>query len=156
MASVITIDEAVLSLAAQKAIETLIDKYDSLDMRATGQWANELSYRIDGNKVTIRGMAYTQQLVQGRGPSDRMPPVGDIYRWMLAKRSFTGEKTMSRAWAIAKKIQKEGTSYYPDGTDLLEVLEDPKFVDEFNKIVGDFLRITIADELTRDIKNTLL
>src|SRR5699024_3290587 len=116
MDSVITIDEAVLSLAAQKAIETLIDKYDSLDMRATGQWANELSYRIDGNKVTIRGMAYTEQLVQGRGPSDRMPPVGDIYRWMLAKRSFTGEKTMGRAWAIAKKIQKEGTSYYPDGT----------------------------------------
>ena len=101
-------------------------------------------------------MAYTEQLVQGRGPSDRMPPVGDIYRWMLAKRSFTGEKTMGRAWAIAKKIQKEGTSYYPDGTDLLEVLEDPKFVDEFNKIVGDFLRITIADELTREIKNTLL
>lgn len=157
MASVIEIDQAVLEMAAKKAIEVLIDKYDSLGMRASGEWANQLEYVIEGNnKVVIRGMDYTEQLVQGRGPSSQMPPVDAIYQWMLNKSSFTGEKTRSMAWAISKKIQKEGTKYYQDGgTDLLEVLDDPALVDEFYKIIGDFLRITIAEQLTRDIKQAL-
>lgn len=153
MATGIRLDKAVLELAAKRAIEILIDKYDSLGMRASGKWADELEYVIENNeKVVIKGMDYTEQLVNGRRPGG-MPPVDDIHQWMLDKKTFSGDRSKSRAWAIAKSIANSGTVYYRDGgTDLLEVLEDPSIVEEFYNILGDHIRIVIAEQLTNDIK----
>ena len=146
------IPEEVMAKATAIAIQMLIAKYESLDMRASGKWADELEVVREPNKAIIRGMDYTQYLTHGRPPSDRLPPVDKIYQWMLDKQSFSGEKTLSRAWAIAKKIQKEGTSWYPNGSDLLEVLEDPKTIEEFSKVIGDYLIVYISEDLIRHAK----
>lgn len=148
------IPDDVIARACNAAIDVLIDKYDSLGMRASGKWADELVYEISQHTAVIKGMDYTQYLTNGRPPSDRMPPVDAIYQWMQDKATFQGEKTMGRAWAIAKTIQREGTSWYKaGGSDLLEVIEEPRVQQEFNRIVGEYIVAFISEDLVRYAKS---
>lgn len=146
-----TIDENILQRAAEAAIELLIEKYDNLRMRASGKWADGLSYQIDGNTVTILGYDYTEYLAKGRPPGT-LPPVTKIYQWMQVKPGFTGPKDMSRAFAIAHNIKKKGTSWYQKGgSDLVEVLEDPEVTSLFYKIVEEGLLVSINEQLVRTV-----
>ena len=101
--------------------EILIPKFISLGMNASGEWIQSLEVRGD----EIWGRHYTVQLVQGRSPG-RMPPPSALARWAQVKLGVSAEDSIGVGWAIAKKIEKEGTNYYPQGTDLLEVLGKPR------------------------------
>ena len=148
------VPDKILEKAAEKIIEILIDKYDKLGMRASGKWAESLEGRTRPNSVYVYGEKYTEQLTKGRGPSERIPPVNKIYQWMQDKKNFRGEKTLSRAYAIAHTIRKEGTSWYQaGGSDLMEILEDEDVLDEFYKIIGEEIKIEISKILVRDLKN---
>lgn len=148
---VIAIPESVLVRALHRAIQVLIARYDELKMRASGNWAEQLEYEIQQNKGIIKGEFYTEFLTKGRPPSQKMPPVSAIFQWMLDKPGFSGPKTLGRAFAIAKKIQKEGTSWYPQGSDLIEILDDPKVTDEYYDEVSKYLVVEISDILRRQI-----
>lgn len=149
-----TIPEDIIARACNAAIEVLIDKYDSLGMRASGKWADELVYEIQQHRAVIKGMDYTQFLTHGRPPSEAMPPVDAIYQWMLDKQTFAGEKTRSRAWAIAKSIQASGTSWYKaGGSDLLEVINEPRVQEEFARIVGEYIVVYVSDDLVNYAKS---
>lgn len=141
----------IIDKALDKAIEVLIAKYDELGMRASGKWARELEPISQTNRGVIRGMAYTEQLVQGRAPGNR-PPISPLEDWVKAKFGLSGKQATSTAFAVANKIAKEGTTWYPDGSDLLEVLESPEVTQAFYDIIGDYLRVQITEELTRTLR----
>ena len=104
----------------------LIPKFNDLDMNASGEWLGALSVKgVSSNRGEIWGRPYTRQLENGR-PGGSMPPVSAIEKWVNDKFGIFGKEANQRAWAIAKKIQKEGTSYYPQGTDLIKVLYEPE------------------------------
>ncbi len=146
------VPESVIIDALNKAIDVLIQKYDELGMRATGDWVNGLEGRTRTNGGEIWGLPYTEQLVQGRAPGKR-PPIAPLERWASAKFGVSGRQATSMAFAVANKIAQEGTTWYqPGGSDLLEVLEDQRVVDTFYNAIGSYLTVQVADELTRSLK----
>lgn len=102
----------------------LIPKFNELNMNASGEWLGALSVKSVGNNIgEIWGKDYTYYLEHGRA-GGKMPPISVIEKWVGDKFGIYGSEATQRAWAIAKKIQKEGTSYYPKGTDLIKVLHE--------------------------------
>ena len=97
----------------------LINKHLELKMRASGNWIDSLQIESSKNNIKLIGEKYTDQLVYGRKPG-AMPPVSAIEDWIKVKGIVSDIPVTSLAWAIAKKIQKEGTNYYMQGgTDLV-------------------------------------
>lgn len=100
-------------------------KFISLGMNASGSWLNSLQARSDNGNGEIWGMDYTYFLANGRKPGTA-PPVSALIPWVTAKFGVGGNEARGIAFAVAEKIKKEGTEYYPNGTDLLEVLNSPE------------------------------
>lgn len=101
--------------------DILIPKFLSLGMNATGDWIAALEARANGFTGEIWGLDYTKYLVEGRSPGGK-PPVAPLVRWAQAKFGLPQPEALGMAFAVRYKIAEEGTSYWPSGTDLLEVL----------------------------------
>jgi len=128
----------------------LIPKFVSLGMRATGDWINALEPRAENGNGVIYGFDYTYWLVNGRKPG-KMPPVSALLPWVNAKLGISGKEALRVAFAVATKIKNEGTSYFPEGTDLLEVLNSPECVDYVTSQLGNFYRFEINKILIKQL-----
>lgn len=117
MIDVVAIERVVERELTKIKIE-LIDKYDSLGMRASGKWAENLEIEIisDGNtiKARILGLDYTRQLVFGRAPGS-FPPIVEIENWIDNKGIVSDIPTEQLAFLIARKIKNFGTKWYQQG-----------------------------------------
>lgn len=131
----------------------LIPKFLSLGMNATGDWINALEARADENTGEIWGLDYTEYLVNGRPPSEKKPPIAPLVRWATAKLGVSGQQAVSVAFAVSNKIAKEGTSYYPSGTDLLEVLESKEVSQYIYTELGASIAGQVRALIVRDLKN---
>src|SRR5690625_2997137 len=121
--SMIIVSAEAIEKALNVIIDIVVNRYDELDMRASGKTADSLEARAWDNHGEIWGDKTFEYLAKGRPPSEKRPPVDAIFQWMLDKRSFTGPKTKSMAYAIATSIQQEGTSWHKQGgSDILEIL----------------------------------
>jgi len=118
----------------------LIPKFKELGMDASGQWIKEVEAR--GNQIW--GMDYTYWLAIGRKPNQDQSPEA-IHSWVgWAGSTFLKDWVESKGlninpYAVAYKIAREGTDYYPSGTDLLEVLESREVEEFIQKKVGQFI-----------------
>lgn len=131
----------------------LVERYDELGMRNTGDFEKELEVRTGANKGEIWGVHYAEYLAKGRPPSDKYPPIDAIHEWVMTKPNFRGERSRSVAWAIATKIKQEGTSWYQQGgTDLLEILESEEVMNVFLEALGQKMKVRIEENLKRMIK----
>lgn len=128
----------------------LIPKFISLGMNASGQWINSLEARAENGRGEIWGRDYTYYLVNGRAGGKR-PPITPLISWVGYKFGLYGNEAKSAAFAIANKIAKEGTEYYPNGTDLLEVLQS----DEVKQYVYDKIGIAVAGQIQSQIRRDL-
>lgn len=128
----------------------LIPKFNELKMNATGEWINSLE--VENNK--IRGRKYTEQLVYGRN-AGKLPPIAPLEKWVQAKFGYSGSQAKSMAFAVAKKIEKDGTTWKKKGgSDLLEVLETDDVINFINKKLGTYLTTEITLEFQRQLKTT--
>jgi len=118
-------DEAIIQTMNGVIEKFLKPKFISLGMNATGQWLNSLEGRAVNGNGEIWGMDYTYWLAHGRKPGTA-PPVSVLIPWVNAKLGIGGKDAIGIAFAVASKIKAEGTKYYPEGTDLLEVLNSPE------------------------------
>jgi hypothetical protein len=126
----------------------LIPKHKALGMEATGEWINSLETK--GN--TIRGRKYTEQLVNGRA-AGKAPPIAPLETWVNAKFGITGKQATSFAFAISKKIAKEGTSWkQKGGSDLLEVLETKEVLDFINSKLARYFQAEITLQIQRQLQ----
>jgi hypothetical protein len=126
----------------------LIPKHKELGMEATGEWINSLETK--GN--TIRGRKYTEQLVYGRN-AGKAPPITPIEKWVNAKFGITGKEATSFAFAISKKIAKEGTSWnQKGGSDLLEVLETRQVLEFINSKLSRYFQTEISLQIIRNLQ----
>lgn len=130
-------------------------KFIELGMDASGQWLRSLEVRTSLNRGEIWGMNYTYWLSEGRRPGKR-PPIAPLVQWVGNKFGLYGKEAVSAAYGIANKIAKEGTSYYPNGTDLITILQSDEVKQFINRKIGDYLieqtRLTILEK----VKNTLI
>lgn len=151
MSSEIKISDELILQTMQNVIDLfLIPKFISLGMNATGSWIKALEPRAENGNGAIYGIDYTYWLANGRKPG-KMPPVSALIPWVNAKFGIGGKEAIGIAWAVATKIKNEGTSYYPEGTDLLEVLNS----DEVKNYIYSQLREGITIEINKILKKQL-
>lgn len=139
--------EAIL----QKVIDNfLIPRFNELGMNASGEWLANLEIEVGDDEGKIRGRKYSEQLAKGRRPG-KAPPIRQLERWVNAKLGISGTEALSMAFAIAKKIEKEGTTWYKKGgTDLIEVLSEPKTIQFMQEELIAIARVRVAETLQRN------
>lgn len=140
----------------QKVVDLfLIPRFKELNMNASGEWLQSLEVVAENNKGIIRGKHYSKQLAKGR-EGGSLPPIDAIEKWVKVKFGLSGSEARKRAWAIAKKIEQSGTRYYQQGgTDLLEVLEEPRVTQFIREELGAIARVKVAEELKRNAQQIL-
>lgn len=79
---------------------------------SSGRLLNSLSYNtiqsIEGWTIDILAEKYLEFVDRGRKPG-RMPPIGDIQKWVIQKPiKFVGKTDSQTAFIIAKSIGKRG------------------------------------------------
>lgn len=146
-----TIPDEIIIQTMQGVIDNFLKpKFIELGMNATGKWLESLEAKAVNGNGEIWGMDYTYWLANGRKPGV-MPPVSALIPWVNAKFGIGGKEAIGIAWAVATKIKNEGTSYYPEGTDLLEVLNS----DEVKKYVFEQIKEGFTVEINKILKKQL-
>ena len=140
----------------QSLIEDLRAKHIELGMKASTEWLQALEQTVTVSDVkavsTILGAAYTEQLVQGRRPG-RRPPVDPLKDWVRIKFGLIDDKEIdSAAFAIATKIGREGTSYFPQGTDLIDGVITDERVRSITNRVGAFITRQSSERMVRQLQ----
>jgi hypothetical protein len=126
----------------------LIPKHEALGMKASGKWIESLE--VVGN--VIRGQKYTEQLVNGRAGGS-LPPINAIENWVKAKFGYSGNEARQTAWAVAKSIEKKGTTWHQKGgSDLLEVLETQEVKDFINQELGKYITADFKLQIQRQLQ----
>jgi len=147
---IIITNEKIIEVMQGVIDSYLKPKFIELGMSASGEWLSSLEARANNGKGEIWGRDYTYYLVNGRAGGSR-PPITPLVNWVGNKLGIYGKEGLSVAFAVAKKIEKEGTDYYPDGTDLLEILESTEVL---NYVYGAF-SVEIAGQVTATIKRNI-
>lgn len=151
----ITIDDNKIREVMQGVIDGyLIPRFVQNGMNASGEWIHSLQADAVNGVGYIRGKHYTIQLVNGRAPG-KIPPINPLQQWVSNKLGIGGQEGLSIAFAIAKKIEKEGTDYYPEGTDLLEVFNSPEVRNYVYNEIGAYLSGQIRTEIVRSAREIL-
>jgi len=129
----------------------LIPHFMALGLNASGEWVANVKTRVEGQEGIISGRQYSEQLVYGRRPG-AMPPIAPLERWAQVKLGLSGAEARSAAFAIAKKIAKEGTEIYKDGgTDLIEILSAPDTQARIAQYLGQQMQAEVRLYLEREI-----
>lgn len=109
----------VLNEFGNAVVEKYKERFESAGHVATGQLTNNIKYSLDSRGTDINvnleiADYYYYAEEYGRKPG-KMPPVDRIKEWIETK-GIPVEKTLdSFAWAIAKKIARDGNVAYRNG-----------------------------------------
>lgn len=153
MENTIQISEELYLNVLQGVIDNFMKpKFIELGMNATGEWLNTIQPRIVEGRGEIWGMDYTYFLANGRAPG-RRPPVNALLPWVNAKFGIGGNEALSIAFAVATKIGNEGTRFYPEGTDLLEILNSNEVKKYIYENLGEALRVEISALMIKQIRD---
>ncbi len=134
----------------------LIPRFRELRMNATGEWLNTLGVEALGDSGVIKGRQYSEQLAKGRLPGKK-PPIKPLQKWAMAKFGADEKRALGIAYAVAQKIEKEGTTHYKKGgTDLIEILESPKVIEFIQNELGVIAQSRITEQLIRNAEEILL
>lgn len=135
----------------------LIPKFHELKMNASGEWLQNVEVEAGEDKGVIRARYYTEYLTKGRPPSENLPPISAIKKWVMAKFGKSDKEAETMAWAVAYKIKKEGTKWYnqEDGSELVKILESTPVKIYIQERMGGILRVKIQEQLKRQTKEIL-
>jgi hypothetical protein len=148
-------ESEIINIIQKVVNDVLIRRFTELGMNATGQWLDSLEVVAKGSDGIIRGQSYTEFLAKGR-PAGSLPPIAPLTKWVTAKFGVGGKQATSIAWAVAKKIQREGTTWHQKGgTDLLEILSELKTLEIINNEIQQKVTASITKELQRQINEIL-
>ena len=72
----------------------------------------------------------------------------------MAKFGMGSKEALSMAYALSKKIEKEGTSWYQKGgSTLIEVLQEPKVIEFIQSELTVIARAEVAERLRRNLSD---
>lgn len=149
----IQINEELYLRILQGVIDNfMIPRFMELGMDATHTWLQNIQPRVIEGVGYIYGMDYTYFLANGRAPG-RRPPASALLPWVNAKFGIGGQEALSIAFAVATKIGKEGTRFYPDGTDLLEILNSNEVKQYIYTNLGQALTVEISALMVKQIRD---
>lgn len=132
---------ATLNRIGQKIVDRLKDdiknkritKYGAVN--SSGRLADSVAYQVTESSLVVTADDYIYYLQFGRKPG-KFPPKQPILEWIRSKPINSDISEDSLAFLIQRKISKEGTSIYQQGSSTL--------------ISGEFFQ-SILDELSGEI-----
>lgn len=137
----------------KQEIEALLDDirkvYNSSGKRTSGEFEKGLKAVYSTNKAEIFGYEY----LAGR-QAGKMPPVENIKQWIIQKGIQPISDNLSvtgLAWAIAKKIAREGTNKQSN-LKIYEMVITPKRIDDIIKRVSEFNVNLFVNEVTTQLQ----
>ena len=139
----------ILSNETNSFLSQVKSNLDTTGTTATSKSKESLRFEIteEGNRVvlTVFGKPYFSVVETGRKPTpDKKPSremIENIKEWVAAR-----GKPESMAWAVATKINKEGTELWKKGgrtdiyTDLKEGFADRIFMEAVENISSEYFR----------------
>lgn len=111
----------VLNKAGALAVQEIQSSFDTKGLNDTKEARDSISYQVTGNVLIIEGLARVLFLEFGRKPG-QMPPIEPIQKWVERKLGVDPEESKGVAFAIAKKIAKEGTDIFTDRAKGLQII----------------------------------
>ena len=134
--------EEVLLSEFEKLKDEVVERYDQLGMRASGNFQQGMEVQGEGLTVRLLSEHYVDYLVDGRGPG-KFPPIDIIEKWIedkgIVSRIEGDISVSSLAFLIARKIaggpypenykgdREGGTRYFKQGgTDLIDSVVTPE------------------------------
>lgn len=136
-------DQEVIQEEIQSILDDIIVLYESQNKKVSGQFAEGLQAIYKPYEASIVGYLY----LAGR-KAGKMPPVGNIENWVKTKGIFnikSESQARSIAFAIAKKISKEGTSKKY----LLKVYESVITAERIDKIIDRVSQLNVNKIITQ-------
>ena len=129
----------ILNKFGEETVSIIKGNLASTGTNASGETSQSLqSTLIKKNRVQVTGKPYIYVVETGR-KAGKMPPISNILKWIESgKPSFSGS-AVSFAWAISRKIAKEGSALFRSGgrTDIITPAISEDRVDALTKEVAD-------------------
>jgi len=138
----------IIKAEIDSIIEDILTMYEDSGKRTSGQFGEGLQavYSNNGNTVQLFGYGY----LAGR-KAGKMPPVKAIETWVINKGLAASANASGLAWAIAKKISKEGTKK-ENHLPIYDRVITPQRIDEIIKKVSQFNVDLFINEITAEFK----
>lgn len=129
-----------LDRLGEEILKGIKQSFSDKDLNDTRSAVNSLSYTVKGNSLIIEGIARVLFLEFGRS-GGTMPPIDKLQGWVERKLGVAPEESRSVAFAVAKKIEKEGTNIFTDRSKGLQIeitleMINKKFLEEFTDKLG--------------------
>lgn len=137
----------ILNEAGAEFVRRIREEFDRKKLNDTNRAKDSISYRVESNKIVVEGLARVIFLEFGRR-SGKPPPFEVIRDWVERKLNVESDEIDGVAWAIVKKIAKEGTDILTDrakGLQIELILRD--IIDEFSGVYINF----IAEAVFKDV-----
>ena len=146
----------ILNEWAERTKQELIDKYNSMGLKASGSFENGLSTETDESSTKIWTVPHTWFMVEGRG-SNSSQDKDKVKKWVGWAGSTFLKKWVSdkgldiSPFAVAWKIAREGIkvpNQYNDGTLISSVINDNS-IDRLLSEMGIFTIKEIKSEIIK-------
>lgn len=135
-------DDEIIKEEIDAILSDIKALYKESGKKASGEFEKGLEAIYEPNKGTIRGFVY----LAGR-KAGKMPPVAAIRKWLKIRgiRSIRKNQSVnSLAWAIAKKIAREGTKQ----ENALKIYEKVITPQRINKIIDRIAKLNVNRIIT--------
>lgn len=135
----LTDNEKIIKEELDAIVSDIKSVYEASGKKTSGEFANQLEVKTGRDSGALFGVTY----LAGRG-AGKMPPVARIEEWVRQKGIFQIESDAQAtgiAWAIAKKIAKEGTAkeYH------LKIYEQVITPQRIQKIIDRVSQVNVQD-----------
>ena len=109
--------------------------------------------KIGETDFQVLGAEYIEMLNKGRGNGKR-PPISALQKWVQSKLKISDKKeALSVAFAVAKKIEREGTEIFKDNSQGIELSKNVEvFAQKLSKDVSRYLVFEIKEKLNKFAK----
>lgn len=143
-----------LDEAGKLFIQRIKERMSERNLNDTGEGAASLSYKVEGNKLIIEGVARLLFLEFGRR-AGTYPPKDVIEAWVRRKLNVEDSEVKSVAFLIARKIFEKGTDILTDKTKglQLEIIID-ELNNELFESVAEKQALSITDGLFKTWQST--
>lgn len=154
----VSVPEDLIRETINEVVERFLKpKFIELGMNASGRWLTSVSVESMPNVGEIKGKDYTKFLSDGRGPNKDQSDEA-LHKW-----AKWAAATVIKDWArqkgidprytfpIAYSIAKNGTKYYPNGTDLLNILNSTEVTTFIDDKIGTYLIEETQKQMLDDI-----
>lgn len=141
-------NEDILNKEIDSILKDVIALYERSGKKVTGNFAQQLDVKVDGNSGQLLGVEY----LSGREPG-KMPPTKEIEAW-IKRKGIAGmvdeAKISGLAYIIARKIAKEGTK--DSGIDVYAEVITPARIDTILKKISSFNAMEFVEAVQDKLK----